>query len=213
MEKKTRKKSKILPLLLFIIIAVVVIIVYITSVITKKVEEEKQEQINRAEQEVIDKLNKPVSEKYNQTSEIENNTSSENNKTTTYKGFEVAGTLEISSINLNCVVLKEKSAQALNTSICLESGNLNKTGNTTIVGRNTKNGLMFSNLKKISTGDNIFIKDSTGTNIEYIVYKVYETDKDDNSYDNRNIDNKKEISLYTNSDDNTQKIVVLAKEK
>lgn len=146
MEKKTRAKSKMLPILLVLLVVAVILIIVITSTITNKQKEKKQEQINQAEQEAIDNFNKPV----NQTSEKQNTTSSNSSdKKVTYQGSETIGSIEIKSINLKYPILNDNSQKALEKSVCLMYGSLNNNKNSVIVGNLT----MFSKLKDLSNND------------------------------------------------------------
>lgn len=140
-----------------------------------------------------------------------------NNKTSTqtYKGFPMVGTIEIPSINLTCPVLENTSKEALETSLTVYYGpGLNKVGNTTIAGHNYKNSTMLSNMKKIAEGDKIYITDTTGTKVTYIVYKApYITGREDGSYLTRNTEGKREISLTSCTDDVKNVYVLWAREQ
>lgn len=209
MDKKTRAKSKMLPILLVLLVLAVILIVVITSTITNKQKEKKQEQINQAEQEAIDNLTKPI----NQTSEKQNTTSSNSSdKKVTYQGFETIGSIEIKSINLKYPILNDSSQKALEKSVCLMYGILNN-GNAVIIGNNFNNGLFFSNLKKVVKNDEISITDTTGSKTQYIVYDKFETSKDDTSFYDRDTKGKNEITLVTVADNGTDRLVVVAKEK
>lgn len=205
MKKKTRAKSKMLPILLVLLVVAVILIIVITSTITNKQKEKKQEQINQAEQEAIDNLTKPI----NQTSEKQNTTSSNSNKGITYQGFETIGSIEIKSINLKYPILNDSSQKALEKSVCLMYGSLNNNKNSVIVGKLT----MFSKLKDLSNNDEISITDTKGSKTQYIVYDKFETSKDDTSFYDRDTKGKNEITLVTVADNGTDRLVVVAKEK
>lgn len=205
MEKKTRKKSKILPFILVGLIIVIILIVCIASSITKKQEEKKQEQINQAEQEAINRFNQPV----NETTEKQNTTSNASNDTITYQGFEMIGSIEINKINLKYPILKESSQKALEKSVCLMYGSLNSNRNVVIGGITT----MFSKLKDLSKDDEISIVDTKGSKTQYIVYDKFETSNTDTSFYDRDTKGKNEITLVTVADNGTDRLVIVAKEK
>lgn len=139
-----------------------------------------------------------------------------NSKTgqTTYKGYNVVSTIQIPKINLKYPILEKVTKKSLETSVAFLYGpGLNEVGNNVIIGHNYRNGTMFSNLKKLSNGDAIYITDLTGRKIKYIVYKIYRTSGDDASYMTRNTNGKREISLSTCTDDSKARTIVWAKEE
>ena len=133
---------------------------------------------------------------------------------TTYKGYEVVATIEIPKINLKYPILEKVTKKSLETSVAkLYGPGLNEVGNNVIVGHNYRNGTMFSNVKKLTNGDSIYITDPSGRKIKYIVYKIYRTSGDDASYMTRNTNGKREISLSTCTDDSKARTIVWAKEE
>ena len=94
-----------------------------------------------------------------------------------YNGFDVAGTIEIPATGLKCPILEQYtySPKALETSVVVLYGvGLNQPGNTTIAGHNYRNGLFFSNNKKLNIGDKIYITDSSGRRVAYTIYNKNE---------------------------------------
>ena len=73
----------------------------------------------------------------------------------------------------------------------------NQIGNMVVLGHNYKNGKFFSNLLKIHIGDVVKIIDTTGTTLDYSVYKTDIIDPYDNSCTSQLTDGKKEITLIT----------------
>lgn len=140
--------------------------------------------------------------------------SNTNNKASiTYKNFNVIGTIQIPNINLRYPILQENTTEALETSVVLmySAQGLNNQGNTVIMGHNYRNGIMFSNLNKLTKGDYIYITDKTGRNIKYKIYNIYEDAENKNTYLTRNTDGKKEITLSTYTDNNKAKIIIFAR--
>lgn len=140
--------------------------------------------------------------------------SSSEGKKKQYNGLDVAGTIEIPATNLKAPILEqyEYSQKALDTSVVVLYGpGLNQVGNTTIAGHNYRNGLFFSNNKKLSVGDKIYITDSTGKRLSYTIYYKYEAEENYSDYITRDTQGAIEISLTTCTDDSQARIIILAK--
>ena len=130
------------------------------------------------------------------------------------EGYEVMGTISIPKTGIEYPILSEVTTKSLETSVAILYGvGLNQPGNTTIVGHNYRNGLFFSDNKKLSNGDIIKITDQTGTTITYEIYNMYETSPSDASYMQRDTQGAREISLSTCTDDSSARLIILAKEK
>lgn len=137
-----------------------------------------------------------------------------NGKKKQYNGFDVAGTIEIPATNLKCPIIEqyEYSPKALETSVVVLYGvGLNQPGNTTIAGHNYRNGLFFSNNKKLNIGDKIYITDSTGKRLAYTIYNKFEAAENESDYITRDTQGATEISLTTCTDDSKARIIILAK--
>lgn len=129
----------------------------------------------------------------------------------TYKGFEVAGTIEIPKIDLRYPVLENSSKSAIEASVAINSGvGLNKVGNTVIIGHNYRNGTFFSNNKNLSEGDKVYITDNTGNRVEYTIYNIYTTTPEDSDYMDRETNEKREITLVTCTDDTKSRLIIYA---
>ena len=89
---------------------------------------------------------------------------------------------------------------------------VNEVGNTVLQGHNYRNGMFFSNLKKLSNGDKIYITDQSGRKVTYEVYNIFETGPSDTSFYNRDTAGLSEITLSTCTNDGNRRIIVLAKE-
>lgn len=143
---------------------------------------------------------------------VDNNSSDTNQRM--YKGFPMVGTIEIPNIDLKSPVLEDASASAIEVAVAVYYGpGLNKVGNTVIIGHNYRNGTLFSDLKKVVDGDKVYITDNSGTKVTYIVYKTYTTNREDYEYFDRDTAGKREISLWTCTDDADSAFIVWAKEQ
>lgn len=143
-----------------------------------------------------------------------NNGGSSENKVVTYKGFTVVGKIEIPEIDLEYPVLERVTKSSLEVSVGVLMGpGLNQVGNTVIAGHNYRNGTFFSRNKELKNGDEIYITDTSGNRVKYIIYNVYNTSADDAEYMTRDTAGKREISLSTCTDDSKYRLIIWAKEE
>lgn len=137
-------------------------------------------------------------------------------KVKTYKGFNVIGTIEIPKTKVKYPVLEEpstiKKLEVAVAAIYPRNAEINKPGNVVIVGHNYRNGLFFSNNKKLSEGDKIYLTDLNERKIEYKIYKVFVTSENDTEFYNRDTDGKMEVTLSTCTDaSDSQRLVIFAR--
>ncbi len=135
----------------------------------------------------------------------------------TYKGFNMVGTIEIPTIKLTYPILEKVTDKSLKTSVAVEWPQpdpvLNEVGNVVIAGHNYRNGTFFSNLKKLSKGDKIYITDLNRKRVAYSIYNITETTPTDTSAYNKDTDGKREITLKTCTDDSSKRIIIEAREE
>lgn len=217
------KYSKVLTVILIIVIIGIIgtvgYFVYDLYVVKSK---------NNKAQEIVDQFSNSSIRREFDSDEDENNGNAENpldsinglekeqaaGKKTYMEGYEVMGTIEIPKTKIKYPILSEVTKKSLETSVAILYGvGLNQPGNTTIVGHNYRNGLFFSDNKKLSNGDMIKITDQTGTTVTYEIYNMYETSPSDASYMQRDTAGVREISLSTCTDDSSARLIILAKEK
>lgn len=131
----------------------------------------------------------------------------------TYKGYTVNGTMKIPKINFSYPVLDKVTKSSIETSVAILYGaGLNQVGNTVIIGHNYRNGQFFSNNKKLSKGDKIYITDYEGKQKTYEIYNKFETTPEDTSFYQRDTNGKAEITLSTCTDDSTARLIIFARE-
>ncbi len=186
--KKQSKKMRIAVIAL----ALVLILSIINNFVNKNNERNKiDNEIDNSTQEAIEQFEQMVNKNSNEKIE--------------YNGLEILGIIEIPSVDIKEPIFELSS----DVPITLLFGSLNKTGNAIINGVNYKNGKSFSKLKDVKNNDSIFITDSTGVKLEYVIYDIYETDISESgrTYENKN----KIITLTTINDNRTSKIIVKAK--
>ncbi len=139
--------------------------------------------------------------------------SSSSGKKLTYKGYNVAGRIEIPKTGIKYYVLETVTPNSLNTSVGILYGvGLNKVGNTVIAGHNFRNGTFFSNNKKLAEGDKIYITDLEGKKVTYSISKTYITTDHDAEYFVRDTRGKRAISLTTCTDDSKNRLIIWAEE-
>lgn len=143
-----------------------------------------------------------------------NTTTSGGNKKVTYKGYNVIGTIEIPAIDLEYPILEKATTTSIEQAVAYLYGpGPNKIGNTVIVGHNYRNGAFFGNNDKLKVGDKVYIKDNSGTRIQYNIYNIYETSPDDTDYMERDTNGKREISLSTCTDNSQARLIIWAVEE
>lgn len=135
-----------------------------------------------------------------------------------YKGFDAIGTISIPTINCYYPILEDMTPKALETSVVMlyptNADYLNQPGNCVIVGHNYRNGVFFSNLKRLNNGDKITIDDYKGGRKTYSIYNKFETTSTDTSFYQRDTAGKAEITLSTCTDaSNDMRTIILAREE
>ncbi len=130
----------------------------------------------------------------------------------TYKGFGVLGTMEIPATNFKYPVLEKVTKKSIETAVAFLYGSgLNQTGNSVIIGHNYRNGLFFSNNKKLNIGDKIYVTDNSGNKVTYTIYNKFETTAEDTSFYQRDTGGKPEITLSTCTDDSSARLIIFAR--
>ena len=129
-----------------------------------------------------------------------------------YKGFGVLGKMSIPVIKFDYPILEKVTKKSIETSVAYLYGpGVNQVGNTIIIGHNYRNGLFFSNNKKLKVGDKIYITDNDGNKLTYTIYNKFETTPDDISFYQRDTNGKPEITLSTCTDDSSARLIIFAK--
>lgn len=224
------KYSKVLTIILVIVIVAIVILLgflgfdYIKKYNASKQasdfvedyqgdittdEENKTEDNNSQENIVLDSSNEVAID------DTSTNGSSSSGKKK-YKGYTVVGTMRIPAINLEYPIFQEVKTKALETGLIAlypSGDNINQPGNTVVIGHNYRNGTFFSNLKKLSNGAKIYVKDYRGTTLTYEVYNKFEASSTDTSFYTRDTSGKAELTLSTCTDSsNDQRTIIFARQ-
>ena len=128
--------------------------------------------------------------------------------------YEVMGKIEIPKTGVEYPVLERVTVRSIEMAVAIAYGpGLNEVGNTVIYGHNYRNGLFFSNNKKLSNGDKIYITDKYGDKVTYEIYNIYQTTANDATYFTRDTEGRREISLQTCTDSGDGRIIIWAVEK
>lgn len=129
-----------------------------------------------------------------------------------YKGFGVLGTMEIPATSFKYPVLEKVTKKSIETAVAFLYGSgLNQPGNSVIIGHNYRNGLFFSNNKKLNIGDKIYITDNSGKKLTYTIYNKFETTPEDTSFYQRDTGGVPEVTLSTCTDDSKARLIIFAK--
>lgn len=224
------KYSKVLTIILVIVIVAIVILLgflaydYIHKFNSTKqasdfVEDYQGEITTSEENKTQENIQENVTLDATNETPITNSTTTSTTNSTgkkKYKGFTVVGTMRIPAINLEYPIFEEITTKALETGLVVyypSGDNINQVGNTVIAGHNYRNGMFFSNLKKLSNGAKIYIKDFRGTTVTYEVYNKFEASATDTSFYSRDTNGVAEITLSTCTDaSNDQRTILFAKQ-
>ncbi len=228
------KYSNILTMFLIVlIVAILGIIGYFAYDLMNR------KSINSNAQSVLDELQKSTTVKRDTSNLSKNNTTDDNttdgdidslmnqlnttsNQTTVnnepekvyMEDYQVMGSIKIPKTGIEYPVLETAGKRELEMAVGIAYGpGLNEIGNTVIYGHNYRNGLFFSNNKKLVNGDTVLITDASGLTLTYVIYNIYQTTGNDASYMQRDTEGRREISLQTCTDDSSARIIVWAKEQ
>ena len=130
-----------------------------------------------------------------------------------YKGYRVAGKLEMPTIGKKFPILDEsEKASAMDVSVVKVYGpELNTPGNAVIGGHNNNNGTFFSRNKNLKIGDKIYITDLTGRRLSYTIYEKYYTPDSDSTWFNRQSNGQIEVTLYTCDATGANRLIICAR--
>ena len=219
MENKYNKTLKIV----IIVVGILVVVLFIAlgiSIYKKYYATQDQAQASENADDYLSKRRRTTNDIDGLNVDTESQTSSSSLKRQTYKGFTLAGYIEIPSISLNPAkmpILERYSSAGLEASPCIVFGpGLNIVGNTVVEGHNYRDGTHLSNISNIKSGDAIYVTDlyNGGARIKYEVYNMYETAAEDKEQVQRTETlGKREITLSTcYGDTNDSRTIIMAKE-
>lgn len=138
---------------------------------------------------------------------------STNGNVTYYKGFVMVGYIEIPKTGVKLPILNQVTKKSLEASVAILypiNAVLNESPNVVIAGHNYRNSSFFSNNRKLSSGDKIYITDEYGRKVAYTVYDNFEAAPEDTSFYTRNT-GVREITLTTCTQDSQRRTIILAR--
>ena len=170
------------------------------------------ENTDNTETEIVERENVPEAPTPETTTETDSETTEEPKKVM-YEGYEMLGKINIPKTKCEYPILSEVTKHSIEVAVAVLYGpGLNEPGNTVIVGHNYRNGMFFSNNKKLTKGDMVYITSATET-VGYEIYNIYQTSPDDAEYMRRDTGGAREISLSTCTDDSSARLIIWAREK
>ena len=220
------KYSKVLTVILvIIIIAILGLLAFLGYDLYQKnsLESEAEAFVSEFENTVVDQNNdntvtsdENTTDPLTQIEQTNTSTSSQEGQNTRpmFKGFGVVGTMRIPSINFDYPVLEKVTPKSIETAVAVlypVGQEVNQVGNLVIIGHNYRNGLFFSNLKRVQLNDKIYITDNSGNRLTYTVYNKFETTPEDTSFYQRDTNGKPEVTLSTCTDDSKARLIILAR--
>lgn len=218
-SKNVLQKIEVILAVIIIILIVAIVVVFILT-ITKKQEvvvedEQKVEYVAQLEN-MIEKEKEEIL-KVKIEREIPTPTPEPEEQLipldTMYNGFAVAGKITIPKTGVDTLFLDSVSVPGMTQAPCLlyKTGDINISGNTFIVGHNYRNGTLFSDNKNLEINDKIIITVMDGSSREYTIYDKFITTPEDTTYLKREIGDSPEITLQCCTDDDENRIIILAK--
>ena len=208
---------------IFLVLVIIIIIVlggyllykYISDEMIKKEAEEAVDEFkNIIVAEINDEPDQPsVLEQEDEDENSYSGSRGGSSRRVTYKSYNVVGVIEIPATGVRYPIVDDTSPYAMENAIVFLYGpGLNSIGNNVIVGHNYRGGSFFGSNKYLNEGDNIYITDISGMQVEYEIYSIYETWDDDFSYATRNTNGKREISLSTCTNNPEIRLIIWAVE-
>ena len=131
---------------------------------------------------------------------------------TEFKGYKVSSKIYIPKINLETYVLEQYSTQALLTSVTKFYGaNPNQIGNFCVAGHNYGPANMFQNLKKLNINDEIYLTNTEGNKMKYIIYDTYTVLPNDTKCLSQKTNGEIELTLITCTFNSEKRIIIKAR--
>ena len=220
-EKKEKRNSIILTVM--IVITILLILVTIGFFLISKINDDNAE---KNAQDIVKEFNDKKLNLGEEKKELNNvstpisiggttsNTEVQGKSTRVkMENYDVVGTVRIPKTKVLYPILFPLSKRSLEiaTAMLDTQNGINEPGNTTILGHNYRSNLFFSKNHTLKVGDKIYIKDNTGREVEYTIYRGFSTNPNDATYMRRDTKGETEVSLSTCSDDSQQRYVVLAR--
>ena len=120
----------------------------------------------------------------------------------------ILGTISIAVLKLEYPIIKYNDNASLNITVCDFSGSgLNEYGNTVLVGKRNKSGLLFADLGKLNANDIVKITDSGGRTVTYRMLDSFVTVPDDSRILECSFEEIRELTLVSISANGSKRYV------
>ena len=158
--------KRIINILIFVFIAALYVISFLMIF-----ESFRQKKLEYLEANAIDKFEKSVKIEKANAEDLDNAKTS--NDGYNYNGYTLLGKIEIPKIGFRSVIIKENTYRSMDLAVVLSYGvSPNERGGTVLSGHNYRGQSIFMyNIKNLEAGDAIYLTDSSGRQVEYIVYE------------------------------------------
>ena len=169
----------------------------------------KQRKLEYLEKNAIDTFEKSVKIKKVEVSSLADDKTT--NMGFDYSGYTILGKIEIPKIGFKSVVILENTYRSMDLGVVISYGSLlNEPGGTIISGHNYRGQSIFMyNIRNLSSGDKIYITDSSGREVEYTVYETLRNYSPNNTELYKKVDGY-HLTLITCENDGNSRIVVKA---
>lgn len=159
-----------------------------------------------------EKLSNNLMKNYNVYKLYYSNISHDSNNVSNYNNT-IFGIIEIPNLNIYYPIFSNFNEELLKISPCKVFGSFpSQDGNICIAGHNYNNSMFFSNLYKLNINDKIYIYDIKGTEFIYKTNKIYEVSESDLSPIFDYEKSEKTLTLITCNNNNSNRIIVRAKQ-
>lgn len=211
-------------IIIICIVFAIIILIVVAAIVGYNMSKNKNNNGNDTKVEQKEEIIQGSATKANgtQSSAINTINVSSSSKTKKYmEDYEIIGEINIPKIDLTCNILDEVTKRSIEIAVAkiYTVNGLNQPGNTVIYGHNYRNSLFFSRNDELSIDDKIYITDSDGKKVKYIIYDIFETTSTDTSFYVKTAEEtggKSEITLSTCTDDASEtdrRLIVLAAEE
>ncbi len=130
-----------------------------------------------------------------------------------YKGYEVIAKLEIPSVKIETLVLKDNTKEAMEIStVKFWGAQPNEIGNFCIAGHNYKKSNMFYNLFYLKKGEKLYLSDNKNGKYTYTINDIYRVKPQNTSPIEQDTNGKRVITLITCANYSKNRLIIQAVE-
>lgn len=127
------------------------------------------------------------------------------------KGYQVIAKLEIPSVKIESLILRDNSEEAMKVSpVKFWGSEPNEIGNFCIAGHNYKKNNMFYNLFYLKKGEKIYLSDNKNGKYSYTISDIYKVNPENTSSIEQNTNGKRVVTLITCANYSKKRLIVQA---